>query len=126
MLYDGLLILAIWIVIAGCATAVNSGEAIATNNPFLPSVLFLSTLGFYLFFWRRGGQTLGMRAWRLRLVNSRSGPLTGLQCALRCVVAIGSLVGFLGYFWLWLDKERLTWHDRLSYTRVVVDEEQED
>ncbi len=120
MLYDGLLLLALWMLTAAIAIGLNGGEAVSPNNPFMPSVLFLVTVGFYTYFWRRGGQTLGMRAWRIRLINDKAGPITGLQCALRCVSGIGSLVGFLGYGWLWLDKERKTWHDRASVTRVIV------
>jgi uncharacterized RDD family membrane protein YckC len=120
MLYDAFLILALWMGVGAVAIAVNGGEAIASNNPVLPSLLLIATVGFYTYFWRRGGQTLGMRAWRLRLVNERSGPVTGLQCALRCIVGIGSLCGFLGYIWLWFDAQNKTWHDRVSFTKVVV------
>jgi len=39
---------------------------------------------------------------------------------LRFVGAIGSLlICGLGYLWLWVDKDKLTWQDRLSDTRVI-------
>ncbi|EHC25532.1 hypothetical protein HMPREF1003_02375, partial [Propionibacterium sp. 5_U_42AFAA] len=29
------------------------------------------------------------------------------------------LLGGLGFWWAWFDRERLTWHDRASGTRTV-------
>ncbi|HEV8693313.1 MAG TPA: RDD family protein [Lysobacter sp.] len=70
--------------------------------------------------WRRGGQTLGMRPWRLRLV-ARDGTAPNWASLWRRY-AIGSLsllLGGLGFWWAWFDHERLTWHDRASATRLV-------
>lgn len=120
LLYDGLLVLGIWFVIGGIAVAINGGEGVSKNNPFLPALLFLVTFWFNAHFWRRGGQTLGMRAWRLRLLNQHNTPLSLVQCLLRFLGSIGSLLTCgLGYFWMWIDKEGLTLQDRLSDTRVI-------
>lgn len=70
--------------------------------------------------WRGGGQTLGMRPWKLRVVAADGGP-PGMQ-ALARRYAIGSLsllLGGLGFWWAWFDRERLAWHDRGSGTRMV-------
>jgi len=70
--------------------------------------------------WRRGGQTLGMRPWRLRLVVA-NGDVPGWK-ALWWRYAIGTLsllaLG-LGFWWAWFDRDRRTWHDRASGTRLV-------
>jgi uncharacterized RDD family membrane protein YckC len=70
--------------------------------------------------WHRGGQTLGMRPWRLR-VRAADGGTPG-RAALSKRYAVGTLsllaVG-LGFWWAWLDRDRLTWHDRASRTRLV-------
>ncbi|MBB4723924.1 RDD family protein [Xanthomonas euvesicatoria] len=66
--------------------------------------------------WRRGGQTLGMRPWRLRLIDPRVS-----WRALWIRYAVGTLslaLGGLGFWWAWLDRDRLTWHDRASHTRL--------
>lgn len=70
--------------------------------------------------WRRGGQTLGMRPWRIRVV-ARDGGAPGRGAAwLRFAVATLSLAaGGLGFWWAWFDREHLTWHDRASGTRVL-------
>lgn len=120
MLYDALLVLGIWFVIGVVFVIANGGEHVNTHNPFLPSALFIATLWFNMHFWRRGGQTLGMRAWRLRLLNRNKGPLTLTQCMLRFLVAMGSLgLCGIGYFWMLIDKDGFTWHDRYSETRVI-------
>lgn len=76
---------------------------------------------FYTYFWRRLGRTLGMQAWRLQLVGTDGGRPTLRQCLLRLLAGIPSLLlAGLGYWWIWLDRERLAWHDRFSDTRVVV------
>ncbi|WP_184383941.1 RDD family protein [Xanthomonas cannabis] len=66
--------------------------------------------------WRRGGQTLGMRPWRLQL----QGPSPSWRQAwMRYAVGTLSLMlGGAGFWWAWLDRERLTWHDRASGTRL--------
>ncbi|MGQ9426070.1 RDD family protein [Gilvimarinus sp. F26214L] len=78
-------------------------------------------IGFFLYFWRRGGQTLGMRAWRLR-VQTPDGEIISLgQGLLRCIIAPLSLGLFgLGYLWCLLDPRGQTVHDRLSHTEVVT------
>lgn len=125
LLYDALLVLGIWFVIGVVFVIINGGEAAHSHNPFLPSALFIATLWFNMHFWRRGGQTLGMRAWRLRLLNENKEPLTMTQCMLRFLVAIGSLGLFgIGYLWMYIDKNGLTWHDKYSETRVVREPKQ--
>lgn len=75
---------------------------------------------FYCFFWRRFGQTLGMKAWRLELENISGEPPTVLQCIIRCITATLSfgLLG-IGYWWLWLSADNKTLHDILSKTQVI-------
>ncbi|MFO3704921.1 RDD family protein [Xanthomonas codiaei] len=64
--------------------------------------------------WRRGGQTLGMRPWRLRLREPRP---SWRQAWTRYAVGTLSLVlAGAGFWWAWVDRDRLTWHDRASGT----------
>jgi len=119
-IYDGLLVLGIWFVLGLIFVAANGGEHIDQHNPFLPSLMFILLFWFNTHFWRRGGQTLGMRAWRLRLLNDNPGPLSLMQCLVRFLVSLVSFLLFgLGYFWIWFDKGGLSWHDRYSNTRVI-------
>ena len=75
---------------------------------------------FYCFFWMRGGQTLGMKAWRIKLLNSENQPATLAQCLLRCLTApFCVLLGGFGYVWCWFDRDGRALHDRLSSTQIV-------
>jgi uncharacterized RDD family membrane protein YckC len=76
--------------------------------------------GYYILNWMRSGQTLGMRAWRLRAVTDTGKPLRGRAAVLRfvCGVLAWPPAG-LGVLWLYLDPDHLAIHDRLSKTRVV-------
>src|SRR5690606_20412098 len=72
---------------------------------------------FYLYFWYKGGQTLGMRAWRLFLVQQDGAAISFKQAVVRAVTA---LLG-LGNFWLWLRWGKgLALQDQLSNTQVIV------
>lgn len=78
-------------------------------------------VGFFTYFWRHGGQTLGMRAWRLRIQQRWGGQLSYAQCLIRCALAAVSLAALgLGYLWCLIDPDRQTAHDRLSGTETVT------
>lgn len=117
MLYDGLLLLAMWIVT--CLIWFPLYGA-AVSGPLLTGVLTAETLAFYAYCWRRTGETLGMRAWRLRVVNTEGTSPSWQQIALRLLTAFASFGCFgAGYLWLYIGKTRQTWHDLASNTYVV-------
>lgn len=121
MLYDTLLVLALVIMTTYLFIAFNGGEAIETdNNLAYQLVLALVVYTFYVGFWSRPGRTLGMQAWRLQL-ESRDGGDVGVGAAsIRFFAAILSLaLAGLGFLWSLWDKDRLTWHDRISKTQIV-------
>ena len=84
--------------------------------------LFLVIVGFYGWFWRSvGGQTLGMKAWRIQLVTEDMTTPSWPLCATRCVLATLSFAGIgIGYFWCWFDKHGHCLHDRLSKSYVIA------
>jgi uncharacterized RDD family membrane protein YckC len=70
--------------------------------------------------WRRGGQTLGMRPWRLYLVDADGGaPRWGALWKRYTVGTASLLLGGMGFWWALLDRDRQAWHDRASGTRLV-------
>lgn len=87
----------------------------------LQTLLIVTVVGFHLWFWTHGGQSLGMRAWRLLLVRNDGLPLT-LADALRRYAAavVSALPAGLGFLWSLFDPEGLAWHDRWSGTRLVL------
>jgi len=119
ILYDLLLILALWMVIGAVFVAANKGVAVEDRS--LQLTLLVVAILYFWFFWRQAGQTTGMQAWRLKLITPTGGRISTAQVILRLVGATVSAgcVG-LGYIWMLIDKESLTWHDRLSDTRLIV------
>ena len=73
-----------------------------------------------LVFWSRGGQTLGKRATRLRVVRSDGQPLS-LWRALQRLTAMNALSQALliGYVWPAFNRERRTLHDIAAGTWVI-------
>lgn len=87
----------------------------------LQCYLLAVTCFFFVRPWSRGGQTLGMRAWRLRLVAADGAPVTQTRALLRFAVAFVSAAVFgLGFFWIFIDPGRRTWHDIAAATRIVT------
>ena len=84
--------------------------------------LLLVCLFFFGWFWVHGGQTLGMRAWRLQVRKSDGSPMTWHSAVVRFFSAILSWLVFgLGFLWVLVDKERKAWHDRLSNTTLALE-----
>ncbi len=75
---------------------------------------------YFAYFWHRSGQTVGMKAWRIKLVNLEDKPVNLKQLIVRWLVAVPSYaLCFLGIFWHYWDKDNLNWHDRASHTKLV-------
>lgn len=129
MIYDALPVLALWMLAGTVFTLAYtfSGHAQRDNiAPFsawqwlLWAVCWGMTGWYATASWRRGGQTLGMRPWRLKLESRDGTPLRRGQLWLRFAVAtLSLLLGGLGFWWALVDRQRLTWHDRASATRVL-------
>jgi uncharacterized RDD family membrane protein YckC len=118
MVYDVLLIIAIWMMTLFVWVLVNDGEAV--RGVAVQLVLAAELVGFYLFFWSRQGQTLGMAAWRIKVVDLDGNPPAFKQLLIRIAAAPLSLLSCgIGYLWFYLGERRQTWHDRLSGTMVV-------
>jgi uncharacterized RDD family membrane protein YckC len=126
MLYDALLLTALWMAVTALFLPFTGGEALLADAfPVLSLIHRLALVGvlvaFYGVAWTTRGQTLGMAAWRLR-VERIDGRLLGWPDVLRRLGAalLSSLVVGAGWLAAVIDPQRRTWHDRLSGTRVVV------
>ena len=141
LLYDGLLVLALLFIATAILMPFRGGQFQSHEwgyGVYLLLVVFL----FFAWFWTRDGQTLGMRAWKIRLVSSTGGLISWRQAGLRFVpgllfiglAKIGEAllpsaakpIGLLclGLFaldfcWALLDKEKRCLHDLIASTRMV-------
>lgn len=127
ILYDSLLLFGLLLLASMMVTlpvGILAGEAAANTlpeNPWFRLWLALVPPAFFLLFWLKGGQTLGMRSWRLRVVRDDGAPLRRADALKRLFWSLLSWLPLgLGYLWVLADRDRLAWHDRLSGTRLVV------
>ncbi|SFC18471.1 Uncharacterized membrane protein YckC, RDD family [Marinospirillum celere] len=119
ILYDLFLLFALFILVGFVGVALTGGEA--NEHPLFKIAVFLVPVGFYGYFWRKTGQTLGMLAWRIRVQTYQGQPVNLKQTLLRLAGGLISWLFFgLGYLWIYFDKEKRTWPDLLSRTQVVV------
>jgi uncharacterized RDD family membrane protein YckC len=119
-IYDLFPVLAIWFAIGFVATGLRGFRAVPPQTWWFNALLLGSAFAYFAWSWRRGGQTLGMRAWRLRLISDDGNTLNWSAALLRCVVAVFSIgLAGIGVFWALADPQRRTWHDLAARTRVV-------
>lgn len=125
LIYDAFLLTALLMIFTGGALFFTHGAAVVPATAGAWAYLYRAGLvlviaGYYALNWLRSGQTLGMRAWRLRTVSDSDHPLTWSAVILREVFGfIAWAPAALGVLWLYLDPEHLALHDRLSRTRVI-------
>jgi len=119
--YDALLLIALLMVAAAIWLPFNGGEAVPAGDPLFRLYLVLVIAAFWIGFWTRGGQTLGMRAWRLQLLMADGTPVGAVAALYRFPLAfIAWGAAGIGLLWMLLDPDGLAAHDRLSRTRVVL------
>ncbi|MFT6270387.1 MAG: putative RDD family membrane protein YckC [Alphaproteobacteria bacterium] len=75
-------------------------------------------VGFFLWFWKNGGQTLGMRAWRLRIYSLHEETTIGYG---RLLLRLISSLGGLGTLLVLVDiKSKQSLQDRIAGTQILV------
>jgi uncharacterized RDD family membrane protein YckC len=123
--YDSVLLAALLVAYTSGAVFLNHRAAVEPQTAGAWTYLYRAGLvavvsGYYLLNWTRSGQTLGMRAWRLRVVDESGGRLSWGRAAIRCACAVIAWApAALGVLWLYADPEHLALHDRLSKTRFL-------
>lgn len=124
-LYDLMLLVAVLMIALGLVVVpygVITGGDLHQHYLFLEQIyLLLVTAGFYVYFWTHGGQTLGMKAWRIQVIRQDGQPVDFNAALKRFVWSILSLIpAGLGLWWSLFNRQGLAWHDSKSNTRVVL------
>jgi len=122
MLYDSLLLLAVLFVATFAVLPLTGGAAVSSGNPLYAGYLLFITYLYFAGQWVRGGRTLGMRAWRIRLRKPGGGAPDWRACSIRFAAALLSWVpAGLGFFSGVGRPDQLAWHDRISGTLLLVE-----
>ena len=116
MLYEAVLLFAVGFF-AGWVFFWASGGRDATSGPLRHALqLFVLAVygAYFLWCWLRGGQTLPMKSWRIRLVD-----VTPAKALLRFALAVVLVPTGVSLVWSFFDRDRQFLHDRLAGTRLV-------
>lgn len=98
----------------------RGGEALPPGHPGYRLFLLAQASAYFIGFWWRGGQTPGMRTWRIRVEGADGSSVTLARATLRFVTAMLSVATLgAGFWWMLVDAQARSWHDRLSGTRIA-------
>jgi uncharacterized RDD family membrane protein YckC len=119
-LYDLLLIVALTFVATFPFLAFLGDATHGWRRHLLQAWVLIVIGAYFVGFWTRGGQTLPMKTWHIRLV-SRDGGRVGVARAIHryLLALLGTAALGLGYFWALLDRDRQFLHDRLCGTALI-------
>lgn len=124
LLYESLLAFTIaffsGLAFYGAATGRLFGEMRLLFQVYLFLVLGI----YFVACWSRGGSTLAMQTWKMRIVRLDGGAIGVGRAALRYTLAWLSLAPLgAGFFWACVDRDRQFLHDRLARTRIVMSDD---
>ena len=121
MLYESILLFAIafigtWIFQFAAGSLRIEGWRMHLLQLFLLAVF----AAYFLWCWLRGGQTLAMKTWRIRLVAKNGHARLAPQDALlRFIYAMVLVPTTIGIFWAMVDRDRQFLHDRLAGSLLI-------
>ena len=122
IIYDSLAITGIIFSLSLLLVILNGGYAEENSLTGLIQLLIIGLSGpcFYTYFWiANAGQTLGMQAWKIKLISQKK-DLSVALCLLRCFVSIISfLILGMGYFLILVHKENKSLSDLLTDTQII-------
>lgn len=119
-IYELLLLIALWFISAWLFVVIFGDATQSYKRLLLQISLWLVTGTYFVWCWRKSGQTLATQTWRMQLINQAGKTLSTQQAMVRYVLASASACFFgLGFLWAMVDKDRLYLHDRILQTRFV-------
>ena len=116
MLYESILLFAVaflatWVFQFAAGTLAIDGWRRHLLQLFMLAVFAV----YFLWCWLRGGQTLAMKTWRIRVVAKHGhGKIAPGAALLRFVFALFLVPTTIGIFWAMVDRDRQFLHDRLA------------
>lgn len=121
MIYDTVLAGFSIVIVAGILSVTFT----AVTGVKLPETVMIllyvaMAYGFFVYFWTHGGQTLGMRAWKVKVVGADGQPINQQQASVRFIWSVASWVSLgVGFLVSLFNADKLAWNDRQSGTRLV-------
>jgi len=121
MAYEGTLLLAVAFASTALFLLAGGGASALEGWRHLALQVYLAAVfaGYFLWCWLRGGQTLAMKAWHIRLVAPGRESVPAGKALLRFALAALLLPSGISLLWALFDPERQFLHDRLAGTRLI-------
>lgn len=142
--YEGLLVLALALIATFPLAGFRNPAVEGVPHLLMQLYYVCLTALYFTWFWRRGGQTLAMKTWRIRVTTRTGGPLGLGRAMTRYLLALAfygpACVGMVlilfpgrvpptmtawlfvpsiaSILWAWFDSDRQFLHDRMSGTRL--------
>lgn len=118
LIYDVFPILGIFLVTSLTFVLFRSGDAVKPHTLWFQLILLTEVFLYFCYSWKKGGQTLGMRAWKISIKNHHL--ITWQQVTIRFVLGMLSICMLgLGLWWRIWDKQHQTWMDKACGQPVV-------
>ena len=116
MLYEAILLFAVGFFAAWLFFFASGGRDATAGWARHALQLFIVVVfaGYFLWCWLRGGQTLAMKAWGIRLVG-----VTPAKALVRFLLAAALVPPLISILWALFDRDRQFLHDRLAGTRLI-------
>ena len=119
-IYEVLLLLALAFIAAFPYLAVLGDSTHGWKRHLLQAWVLAVWGAYFVWFWSRGGQTLPMKTWKIRVVRFDGAPLGAGRALHRYALALlGLAAAGLGFAWALVDRDRQFLHDRLAGTALV-------
>jgi uncharacterized RDD family membrane protein YckC len=119
--YEAILVIPVLFIAAYLFLALTQ----AARTPLVHALFQLWLVGvlgiYFVFCWSRGGQTLAMKTWRIRVARSDGSTLSSREGLARFLLALWSCLLFgAGFWWALVDRDRQFLHDRLVGSRLFA------
>ncbi len=121
--YDIFPLVGVFIVTSLIVMLLRGGAIVEPGNVWFSLLLLFEVVFYYVYSWKKGGQTLGMRAWKMKIIphNKNQKNLSWKQSILRFIVGfISTFCLGLGLIWKILSNSKSSWMDLVSHSEVMI------
>ena len=123
MVYDGVILFGLLIIASAIALPFGNVEKVAFKDFWFTLWLLLVCFTYLAGCWRYAGMTVGMRAWKVKIINQDGGLISWPRCLLRFLAGFISVAALgIGLLWAIVDKKNRCWHDLLAATVLIRQE----
>ena len=118
MFYELIIQIGIWFIMTFFALAVLNIDMTSSPN-LLRFILWASSGIYFIYSWVHGGQTLAMKAWKLKLICPKERENFSYFILRYCLSSISLAFFGLGYLYIFFDKKNRYLHDRILGSEII-------